>query len=186
MIDGAARPKPEQRLRVAIRAPDPAREARLRAIMLDAGHDVVDAVDLADVVLADGDAPGLDARAVVTLGGMDTEHAGVLSSDADASQIDAAVRAVASGLIVRAPSAAPGGFGTLQESRLATLLTAREIEVLDAIVAGLPNKAIAQRLDISLHTVKFHVEALFRKLGVRTRTEAAARAWAYRGETIEL
>ncbi|HYR37410.1 MAG TPA: LuxR C-terminal-related transcriptional regulator [Burkholderiales bacterium] len=56
------------------------------------------------------------------------------------------------------------------------LLTPREIEVLGAIGEGLTNKAIARRLDISLHTVKFHVESLFRKLGARTRTEALARA----------
>ena len=186
MIDRAWRPMPERRLRVAIHASNPARHAGLRRIMLDAGHDVVGSVEVADVLIADGDHPVLDARRVVTLGGADGEHAGVLASDADASQIDAAVRAVASGLIVRAPSDAASGFGTMKESRLATLLTPREIEVLNAIVEGLPNKSIAQRLDISLHTVKFHVEAVFRKLGARTRTEAAARAWSYRGETIEL
>ncbi|MDE1936533.1 MAG: response regulator transcription factor [Bradyrhizobium sp.] len=56
------------------------------------------------------------------------------------------------------------------------LLTPRELEVLAALAEGMTNKAIARRLDISLHTVKFHVESLFRKLGARTRTEAVAKA----------
>ena len=63
-----------------------------------------------------------------------------------------------------------------------TLLTPRELEVLGAIGEGLTNKAIARKLGISLHTVKFHVESLFRKLGARTRTEALARAAARRVE----
>ncbi len=48
--------------------------------------------------------------------------------------------------------------------------------MLSAVAEGLTNKSIARRLDISLHTVKFHIESLFRKLGVRTRTEAVAKA----------
>jgi len=67
------------------------------------------------------------------------------------------------------------GFATAPDEPRA-LLTPREIEVLSAIGEGLTNKSIARRLDISLHTVKFHVESLFRKLGVRTRTEALAKA----------
>jgi two-component system, NarL family, nitrate/nitrite response regulator NarL len=51
-------------------------------------------------------------------------------------------------------------------------LTPREVEVLAAIGDGLSNKAVARRLGISQHTVKFHVESLFRKLGVATRAEA--------------
>lgn len=66
------------------------------------------------------------------------------------------------------------GFAPMEEN--GALLTPREIDVLNAIGEGLTNKAIAQRLEISLHTVKFHVESLFRKLGARTRTEALARA----------
>ena len=66
------------------------------------------------------------------------------------------------------------GFGVLEES--GALLTPRELEVLGAIGEGLTNKAIARRLEISLHTVKFHVESVFRKLGARTRTEALAKA----------
>jgi DNA-binding NarL/FixJ family response regulator len=52
------------------------------------------------------------------------------------------------------------------------LLTPRETEVLVAIADGLNNKAAARRLGISKHTVKFHVESLFRKLGAVTRADA--------------
>lgn len=71
-------------------------------------------------------------------------------------------------------SDAKAGFAAASEPD--ALLTPRELEVLGAIGEGLTNKAIARKLGISLHTVKFHVESLFRKLGARTRTEALARA----------
>jgi two-component system nitrate/nitrite response regulator NarL len=67
------------------------------------------------------------------------------------------------------------GFDQLVEENLDALLTPREIEVLSAVGEGLGNKAIARKLDISLHTVKFHLEAIFRKLGVRSRAEAVAK-----------
>jgi two-component system, NarL family, response regulator YdfI len=51
-------------------------------------------------------------------------------------------------------------------------LTAREIEVLELLCEGLPNKAIAARLDISDQTVKFHVSSICGKLGASNRTEA--------------
>jgi DNA-binding NarL/FixJ family response regulator len=72
--------------------------------------------------------------------------------------------------------ASQAGFAAAPDTESRALLTPREIEVLGAIGEGLTNKAIARRLDISLHTVKFHVESLFRKLGARTRTEALAKA----------
>jgi len=68
------------------------------------------------------------------------------------------------------------GFARAPDAEPRALLTPRELEVLGAIAEGLTNKAIARRLEISLHTVKFHVESLFRKLGARTRTEALAKA----------
>jgi DNA-binding CsgD family transcriptional regulator len=61
-------------------------------------------------------------------------------------------------------------------------LTPRETEVLALISDGLSNKEIARRLEISLHTVKFHIESLLRKLGARTRAEAVAKSLARRGE----
>jgi DNA-binding NarL/FixJ family response regulator len=55
-------------------------------------------------------------------------------------------------------------------------LTPREIEVLALLAEGLPNKAIAQRLDISDQTVKFHVASIYGKLGAANRTDAVRRA----------
>lgn len=54
-------------------------------------------------------------------------------------------------------------------------VTPREQEVWELIAAGLSNHQIAQRLGLSDNTVKFHVQHLFLKLGVKNRTEAALR-----------
>jgi len=51
-------------------------------------------------------------------------------------------------------------------------LTARELEVLQLMAQGLPNKTIALRLHISEHTAKFHVSSILMKLGAASRTEA--------------
>lgn len=164
-----------QRLRIAVHADDPLRRTALCKVVVEAGHTVVDLKDEADIVLADGSRPPEEARHVVGLGIVDDRLRGALPREADARQIDAAIRAVAAGLIVRAP-VRESGFGAMRESEGHALLTPRELEVLAALAEGMTNKAIARRLDISLHTVKFHVESLFRKLGARTRTEAVAKA----------
>lgn len=163
-------------LRVLVHATDPARREALRQLVLDAGHQPVDSSAMADVVLSHGDFPAAGAEPVVAVGGSDSEHAGLLPQDASARQINAALAAVAAGLTVRSPEDAQAGFASMDDYGPQTLLTPRELEVLSAIAEGLTNKLVARRLDISLHTVKFHVESLFRKLGVRTRTEALARA----------
>lgn len=53
------------------------------------------------------------------------------------------------------------------------VLTAREIEVLEMASLGLTNTQIAARLHVTIHAVKFHLAAIYRKLGVTNRTEAA-------------
>jgi DNA-binding NarL/FixJ family response regulator len=55
-------------------------------------------------------------------------------------------------------------------------LTRREIEVLELLAEGLPNRAIADRLGISDQTVKFHVSSISGKLGAANRTDAVRRA----------
>ena len=58
-------------------------------------------------------------------------------------------------------------------------LTEREAEVLRAVASGASNKAVAVRLGISERTVERHLSNVFAKLGVRSRTEAAAFAFAH-------
>lgn len=55
-------------------------------------------------------------------------------------------------------------------------LTPREQQVAQLLAGGLTNKEIAQRLGVTEHTVKFHLNGLLRKLGVSTRTEAVVQA----------
>ncbi len=187
MSDAASKPAPTGRLRVAVYAVDLLRRTALSRVVAEAGHIVVGAQDAADVVLADGDCLPGETRPVITLGGADYDLPGVLSRQASASQIDVAIRAVSAGLIVRSPDATDAGFGAMRETDSHALLTPREFEVLATLAEGMTNKAIARRLNISLHTVKFHLESLFRKLGARTRTEAVAKGFERRRyETITL
>jgi len=70
----------------------------------------------------------------------------------------------------------PEAAARLADSFARDQLTPREEAVLALVVEGLSNKAIAQRLDIALGTVKAHLKAAFAKLGVRGRTEAVVAA----------
>ena len=54
-----------------------------------------------------------------------------------------------------------------------TALTPRELEVLQMIAFGMTNAEAASRLHLSVHAIKFHLAAIYRRLGVTNRTEAA-------------
>ncbi len=102
---------------------------------------------------------------------------GVLFRDADGLAIASALRAVARGLTVVDPAIAASVLPSRERpTLLREPLTARENEVLKLLTAGLANKVIAQRLGISEHTVKFHVNAILAKLGAESRTDAVVRA----------
>lgn len=122
-----------------------------------------------------------DRTADVVAAAVDVAHAwGVVPSSADASTIAAARAAVDAGLVVRPPVlAAAASDRHASAPRRATLddgvvesLTPREVDVLQRLAEGLPNRAIASALGISDHTVKFHLASIFGKLGAATRTEA--------------
>lgn len=174
-------------LRIAIAARGAERLAALTTLLQSLGHEVVNLDEQPDAVLAEHQRPDEGRHPTVVLGGTEVEAEGLLTENAEAAEIDVALRAVARGLIVRSPRVRTPGFSAVQEAEALTLLTPRETQILDAIADGLTNKAIARRLGISLHTVKFHVESVFRKLGASTRTEAVARATERRrAETIDL
>ncbi len=103
----------------------------------------------------------------------------ILARDASASEIVGAIVAVAAGLVAVQPRALDGEMDPDATARTQASsidrLTARERGVLAELARGVPNKAIAARLGISEHTVKFHIASIFAKLDVASRTEAVAR-----------
>ena len=91
-----------------------------------------------------------------------------------ADEVIAAINAVMLGLIVIHPDLECLGEdnSAITPVSVATHLTSREIEVLQLLAEGLNNKAIALKLQISKHTVKFHISSILSKLDVSSRTEA--------------
>jgi DNA-binding CsgD family transcriptional regulator len=59
------------------------------------------------------------------------------------------------------------------DGRGLAVLTPRELEVLDMISYGMTNAEAARRLQVSVHAIKFHLAAIYSRLGVTNRTEAA-------------
>jgi NarL family two-component system response regulator YdfI len=93
----------------------------------------------------------------------------VLSMELSAQQLVAAVAATAAGLAVMMPLAPTDAADTTPAMEHLTL---REVEVLRLMARGYRNKQVATVLNISEHTVKYHVSSVIAKLGARTRTEA--------------
>ena len=99
---------------------------------------------------------------------------GIVPHDAPPEELGAAVAAVAQGLVVLPRAVAEGALAGSPAAELSEPPTAREGEVLGLLARGLSNKQIARELHISEHTVKFHISALYAKLGVGNRAEAVS------------
>jgi DNA-binding NarL/FixJ family response regulator len=102
---------------------------------------------------------------------------GVLFRDATGERLAAALCAVAQGLTVLDAALAQGLRPPPRRSQdPVEPLTPREREVLALLAQGFTNRGIGERLGISEHTAKFHVNAILGKLGAESRTEAVAEA----------
>jgi len=106
----------------------------------------------------------------------DLLHAGVhgyiLKDDDYVSRIDAIVRDLADGRLYLSPQAYEALAHATRAEDGEQALTEREIEILRLARRGLPNPQIAQALHISPGTVRNHLSAVYRKLGVHSRHEA--------------
>lgn len=152
-------------------------------LVWDMGWDPTNAIDrLAELMAEDEEAQTLRVVSLLpdaenTADVWNAGARGLMLRNAEADDIAAALAAVARGLTVFDPTLAPVILPA--ENVMAApveALTPRELDVLQLLAEGLSNKAIAQRLEISAHTVKFHVNAIMGKLDARSRTEAVVHA----------
>lgn len=109
---------------------------------------------------------------------MDAGAIGYLIKDAGIEEIASAIRAAAAGKRTLSPEALEAiiRHKTAPQPHPDNQLTDREREVLRLMVGGLKNPQIAKDLTVSLSTVKFHISMIFKKLDVKTRTEAVVKA----------
>jgi len=103
----------------------------------------------------------------------------ILARDSDVDDLRLALQAADAGLVLLHPTSARGLTATnFSETKnndgLVEELTGRECQVLRLVSSGFGNKEIADRLDISEHTVKFHISSILSKLNVASRTEAVS------------
>jgi two-component system, NarL family, nitrate/nitrite response regulator NarL len=100
----------------------------------------------------------------------------LLRRELNGDRLWAAVQAARQGLVVLDASLSDKVLTAVSAAPTPEELTPRERDVLQHLAEGLTNKAIAQRLAVSEHTIKFHVNALMSKLGAQSRTEAVVLA----------
>lgn len=122
--------------------------------------------------------PPTSSYAVTTL--LQAGIRAMLPMDITPDEMVLTIEAIAAGLVILHPDVLETLVQELPEAgepkalsdASGTPLTPREIEVLQLLATGLGNKAIARQLDISEHTVKFHISSIFSKLNAASRTEA--------------
>ena len=99
-------------------------------------------------------------------------HGYILKDDDYVSRIDTIVRDLADGRLYLSPQAYEALAHATRAEEVEQALTEREIEILRLARRDLPNPQIAQALHISPGTVRNHLSAVYRKLGVHSRHEA--------------
>lgn len=166
--------------------------AGVQALLASAGVSVVEesgAVLVVDDAWLERSAELVGTGAVVALGSVawaallpEIAPGGwaALSPDAAPTELLAGILGAAAGLAVLPPTLLPPLSAGEEEEEAppltgAVTLTSRERDVLALLAAGLSNKRAARELGVSESTVKFHVQAVYAKLGVQSRAAAVTR-----------
>jgi len=144
------------------------------ALLPDLARIIPDDARLALLLLA-GDGSAATLLRALPLAGW-----GILPLDSSPAELQVALAAVAHGMVTLPLPLAEQLLGRRSSVAVPTNdqadpLTAREREVLQLVSQGLSNKLIARELQVSEHTVKFHVSSIFAKLGAASRTDAISR-----------
>lgn len=100
----------------------------------------------------------------------------VLDRAVESAALQQAIASVHAGLVVLDPDVVESLVRAAAPSADAPLLTARERQVLELLAQGSSNRVIAERLGVTEHTAKFHLNAILGKLGASSRTDAVVRA----------
>ena len=101
---------------------------------------------------------------------------GYLMKNVSTRELEVAILAAKEGRMTLSPEAAQALVRAIQHATETETLTGREKEILKLMVEGLNNAEIAERIVVSLSTVKYHVSNILSKLGVNNRVAAIALA----------
>jgi len=126
------------------------------------------------VAVVSGTANRADVRAVIQAGAR-----GFIPKTANADYLSHALQLLLAGGtsvpadMIMGEEPAPAQTLTPSQAQWMSALSARELDVLRRVARGLSNKEIGRELDLAEVTVKLHLRSIFRKIGARTRSEAA-------------
>ena len=101
---------------------------------------------------------------------------GYLMKNVSVRELEVAIRGAKEGKMILSPEAAQSLVRATQQAAETETLTVREQEILKLMVEGLNNAEIAERIVVSLSTVKYHISNILMKLGVENRVAAVTLA----------
>jgi two-component system, NarL family, response regulator LiaR len=158
-----------------------ARELHPDVVLMDLLMPVMDGIAATEAIRAE--LPEVEVVALTSVledvsvtGAVKAGAIGYLLKDTQAEELHRAIRGAAEGRVQLAPEAAAKLMREVRAPESPEALTQRETEVLKLLARGKANKQIARDLFVEEKTVKTHVSSILRKLGAKSRTQAALHA----------